>query len=128
MQKKLAKSLNEELMQVTYVAMIPDEVDAHGDITSEDEVRKAKESFNRALMKQNMANLFHITSTDTFSVLESYLSPCEMTLNGHYVKKGTWLMTLQVHDEDLWEMVKKGEVVGISIGAMAQVQDIEETE
>ena len=41
----LIKSENDELMQVTYVVMIPDEVDAHGDVTSEIEVRKAKESF-----------------------------------------------------------------------------------
>ena len=123
---KVAKSLNEELMQVTYVAMKADFTDAHGDYTSADEVRKAKESFNKALMKkQTMSNLFHMFETNTFDVIESYIAPADMSLNGHYVQKGDWLMTIQCNDESLWQMVKKGEVVGLSIGAVAQVENLE---
>jgi hypothetical protein len=119
------KSLDEELMQVTYVAM-QEGVDAHGDYTSAEEVRKAKESFNRALLKQNMSNLYHIAKTDAFSVIESYLMPCDSVLNGHFIAKGTWLATLQVHNPELWAMVKKQEVVGLSIGAVAKVEDLNE--
>ena len=117
---KVAKSLNKELMQVTYVAMKADFTDAHGDYTSGEEVRKAKESFNKALMKnQTMSNLFHMFETNTFDVIESFLAPADMSLNGHFVQKGDWLMTLQVNDDSLWSMIKDGDVVGISIGARA---------
>jgi hypothetical protein len=122
-QHKIAKSLNEELMQVTYVAMLPDSTDLHGDFTSAEEVRKAKESFNSSLQR---ANLFHMTMTDSFSVIESYLAPCDMELNEQFVAKGTWLMTLQVHDEDVWDMIKQDSVTGISIGAMASVEELED--
>ncbi len=123
----IIKSADEELKQVTYVAMVPDLTDAHGDVTSVDEVRKAKESFNKALMaNQKLSNLFHLYETNTFSVIESYLAPCDMVLNGHFVSKSTWLMTLQVHDDGLWEMVKSGEVVGLSIGALARVENLDE--
>jgi len=119
----VSKAVNEELKQVTYVAMLPDSVDLHGDYTSEEEVRKAKESFNRSNMQ---ANLFHVAMTDKFSVIESYLAPVDFILGDNFVKKGTWLMTLQVHDDDVWTLIKAGEINGISIGALASVETIEE--
>jgi hypothetical protein len=118
----ITKAVDEELKQVTYVAMIPDHTDLHGDYTSENEVRKAKESFNKSMMR---ANLFHMVMTDTFDVIESYLAPCDMVLNDQFVKKSTWLMTLQVHDDTLWQMIKDDEITGISIGALASVEDAE---
>jgi hypothetical protein len=118
----ITKAVDEELKQVTYVAMIPDHTDLHGDYTSEAEVRKAKESFNKSMMR---ANLFHLVMTDTFDVIESYLAPCDMILNDQFVKKSTWLMTLQVHDDTLWQMIKDDEVTGISIGALASVESID---
>ena len=122
---QVAKALNEELKQVTYVAMFPDSTDLHGDYTSAEEVRKAKESFNSSLQR---ANLFHMAMTDTFEVIESYIAPADMVLNSQAVTKGTWLMTLQVKDDNLWEMVKSGQVNGISIGAMAEVEELDDTE
>ena len=120
---QLAKSLNEELKQVTYVAMLPDSTDLTGDYTSAEEVRKAKESFNSS---QQRANLFHMSMTDTFSVIESYLAPADMILSNQAVLKGTWLMTLQINDDELWESVKSGDINGISIGAEALVETLED--
>jgi hypothetical protein len=119
----ITKALDEELKQVTYVAMLPDHTDLHGDYTSEAEVRKAKESFNKSMMR---ANLFHLVMTDTFDVIESYLAPCDMVLNDQFVKKSTWLMTLQVHDDSLWQMIKDDEITGISIGALANIEAADE--
>ena len=59
---QVVKSVNEELKQATFVVMVPDEVDLHGDIIAEDEVRKACHNFNKHC---NQANLFHITKTAT---------------------------------------------------------------
>lgn len=124
-QVSVTKSLDSELRQCLFIAM-QEGTDLHGDYTDAEEIRKAKESFNRALLKQNMANLFHMTSTDKFSILESYLAPCDMQIDEHFVQKGTWLMNLQIHDDKLWEMIKAGEINGISIGALAQVEPLEE--
>lgn len=118
--KPIAKSLNEELQQVTYVAMKPG-VDLHGDMVDLETVRLAKESFNKSAQR---ANLFHLTMTDAFEVIESYLIPCDVTLNEHFVEKGSWLMTLQIHDPDVWEMIKSEDINGISIGAMAEVEEL----
>lgn len=115
----IAKSMNEELMQVTYVAMRSNRCDLQDDYTSEDEVRKAKESFNKSPQR---ANLYHAHMTDSFEVIESYLAPSDLFINGIPVYKGEWLMTLQIHDIGLWENIKSGVVNGISIGAVADVE------
>lgn len=124
MKLPIAKAVDEELHQVTYVAMIPDHTDLHGDYTSAEEVRKAKESFNKSMQR---ANLFHLVMTDSFDVIESYLAPTDFVLEDKFVKKGTWLVTLQVHDTDtLWPLIKSGEINGVSIGALARVENLEE--
>lgn len=118
----IAKALNEELMQVTYVVMVPDEVDLHGDITDEQEVRKACHNFNTYC---GNANLFHAAETDTYSFVESYISPVEFELDGVTVKKGTWLAVLQCHSPELWSLIKSGEIAGVSIGAVASVEKLD---
>lgn len=116
---QITKSVNEELKQATFVVMVPEEVDLHGDVTTEDEVRKACHNFNKFCMK---ANLFHLVQTDTFEIAESYIAPTDFILGDKFVKKGTWLCTLQVLDDKLWQLIKSGEVNGVSIGAMAKVE------
>jgi hypothetical protein len=119
----IRKSKDEELKQVMYVAMSPDEVDLHGDITAEDEVRKACHNFNTFCRK---ANLFHVVETDTFSIVESYIAPVDFVLEDTLVKKGTWLVNLQIQNDEVWELVKSGDINGVSIGAFANVQEIGE--
>jgi hypothetical protein len=119
----VAKALNEELMQATFIVMVPNEVDAHGDTTSEDEVRKACHNFNKHSMQ---ANLFHMVQTDTFEFCESFISPTEMILGDKVVQKGSWLCTIQCLDDSLWTLIKSGDICGVSIGALAKVEDIEE--
>lgn len=119
----VAKALNEELQQVTYVAMKPG-VDLHGDMVDLETIRLAKESFNRQLRKANLANLYHISKTNDFDIIESYLAPTDMTLNGNFVQKGEWLVTLSVTNNELWGMIKSDEITGVSIGAMCNIEEI----
>lgn len=120
--KVVVKSLNEELKQALFVCMVPNEVDLHGDITSEDEVRKACHNFNKFC---SQANLFHIVKTESFEFAESYIAPTDFILGDKEVKKGTWLVNIQVNDDSLWELIKSGEINGVSIGALASVETLE---
>lgn len=119
---KIAKAVNEELKQATYVVLVPDEVDAHGDTISEDEVRKACHNFNKFSMQ---ANLFHLVESESFEFVESYVCPTDFILGDKEVKKGTWLATVQALDDNLWELMKSGEINGLSIGALAAVETLE---
>ena len=119
----VSKSTNEELQQATFVVMVPDETDLHGDVTTEDEVRKACHNFNKFSMK---ANLFHLVETDSFEFVESYVVPTDFILGDKFVKKGTWLCTIQCLDDGLWALIKSGDICSVSIGAMARVEVLEE--
>jgi len=119
----IAKAKDEVLKQALYVVLEPDTVDAHGDIYDAHEVRKACHNFNRS--HTVAANLFHMIETDGFSVAESYCSPVEMQIGEDIVKAGAWLVNLQFNDDELWAAANAGEFSGVSIGALAKVEEIE---
>lgn len=126
-QKKIdvVKSVNEEERLALFVAMEPDEFDAHGDTTSVQEVAKACHNFNEHCMR---ANLFHLVETEDAIIRESYIAPVEMQIGERNIKKGTWLQSWFFPETEtgdvLWQMVKDGEITGISIGARATVEEI----
>lgn len=122
---QVVKATNEELKQATFLVLAPDEVDLHGDIYSADEVRKACHNFNQHCMK---ANLLHLVETDTFDIVESYISPVDMVLNDVIIKAGSWMSVLQVNSEEIWSDIKNGSLTGVSIGGRATTEYLEEEE
>lgn len=120
---QVAKSVNEELKQATFLVLSPEEADLHGDIYSETEVRKACHNFNQHSMT---ANLLHLVDTDTFSIVESYVSPVNMVLNDKVIKAGSWLCTIQVHSDEVWSDIKSGSLTGVSISGIAKTEYLED--
>jgi len=128
-QQEITKSIDAENHYVTFVCMIPDEVDAHGDVVDADEIRKAMISFNKSTTKS--ANLFHMFKTDSFEIVESYTLPVEITMQNvegevQYLPKGTWLTTLEVNDDAVWQKILDGEYAGVSIGGRGRAETIEQ--
>jgi len=115
----LNKSLNEELRQATFIALEPETIDLHGDVYSVAEVRKACHNFNTFCEK---AYIDHAVETEEAKIVESYIAPADLEINGEAVKKGTWLAVFQFNDE-LWQEVKKGTYNGISIAAYATTEE-----
>lgn len=116
----ISKSLNEELMQGTFVVLEPEIADLHGDIYSEDEVRKACHNFNQYCEK---AYVDHAVETEDAKIVESYIAPSDLTINGVNVVKGTWLQVWQFN-EALWQVVKSDSKIGVSIGGYAKVEEL----
>jgi len=86
---------------------------------SEETVRKASELF---LMRanQNNATLEHEKKMlDGMSVVESWIIEDEKTdksrLYNFNLPKGTWMISMKVNNDDIWNKVKAGEVKGFSI-------------
>ena len=119
----ITKAVNEELKQATFLVLAPEEVDLHGDIYSAEEVRKACHNFNSHSMT---ANLLHLTTTDSFSIVESYIAPVDMVLNEKIIKAGSWCCVIQVHEDEIWTDIKKGNLTGVSVGCMAKTEYLEE--
>jgi len=118
------KSADTLLKQALYVVLVPDEIDAHGDMYDKDTVRKACESFNNSQTVK--ANLFHMIDSPVFETIESYIAPCDMTINQEVVKEGTWLAKLQFTNDEIFNGVLEGKYAGVSIGAMAEICELEE--
>lgn len=85
---------------------------------SENTVRKASELF---LMRsnQNNATLEHAKEIEGMSVVESWIIDDPKTdksqLYGFDLPKGTWMISMKVNNDDIWQRVKAGEVKGFSI-------------
>jgi len=86
---------------------------------SEDTIRKASELF---LMRsnQNNATLEHEKKMlDGMSVVESWIIEDEKkdksNFYGFNLPKGTWMISMKVNNDEIWNKVKAGEVKGFSI-------------
>lgn len=123
------KSVETEERKALFVVLEPDVVDLHGDTYDSKEVEKAAINFNKHCQK---ANFFHKVELQEAEILQSYITPAAFeleTLDGKQtIKKGTWLQEWYFPDTDvgntLWDGVKSGEFNGVSIGAKATVEDL----
>ena len=123
---RIEKATNEMERKALFVAMVPDEPDAHGAVTSAKEIEKAMHNFNTHCMK---ANLFHAIETQEAEIVQSYTTPVDMYIGDEFITKGTWLQEWYFPEtevgEMIWQKVLSGEINGISIGARGIVEDIE---
>lgn len=84
-------------------------------------------SFNIHCMK---ANKFHQVETEDAKILESYISPVEMNIDGKLIKEGTWLQKWYFPETEegqkLWDGVKSGKYNGLSIQGKAKPENIDD--
>jgi hypothetical protein len=52
-------------------------------------------------------------------IVETYLAPCDMMINGQAVKAGSWMLGV-VWSPEYFEKILAGERVGFSLGGLAQ--------
>lgn len=99
------------------IVLEPETVDAQKDIYSAEEIRNAAHRF---MEEFRHLGLMHRTRLDgRLKILETYIAPQDLTINGQRVRKGTWLMAVRVLDNALWQAVKEGKLTGFSIGGSA---------
>ena len=51
-------------------------------------------------------------------MVESWIAKADFEIEGQTVKKGTWLMTVEVSDEAVWDGIEKGDITGFSMGGI----------
>lgn len=127
-QVEVTKAVDDEQRMAMFVVLAPDEVDLHGDTYSAEEVEKACNNFNTHC---NKANLFHKVETEEAKIVQSFISPSDFTLeDGREITKGTWVQWWSFPETDLgeeiWKAVKAGEITGVSIGAKAYVEKLDD--
>lgn len=117
---KLAKADEAERV-VTGVVLQPNAVDAHGDIVSAAVVKKAAYNFLAKYNQNATLGVQHKMFGQDLDLVESYVTQGDMKLGEDDIPEGTWVMSVRVNDDELWEAVQEGDLTGFSIGATATV-------
>jgi hypothetical protein len=104
------------------IAYPADDVDAHGDFTTADELEKAAWDF----MARPLAGTDHADGTDEAGrVVESYIyrGP-EWAVEEQTIDNGDWMLGV-VWSEETWSRITAGELTGFSIQGFAQREETE---
>lgn len=115
--------VDSETHYVTGIVYEPLTEDAHGNFMTESEIRKAAYWFAKNGDKVDLQHSFE--QADGVSVVETYVTPSDMDVEGQPVIKGTWLMTVEVENAEIWDKVQKGEVTGFSMGGIGKYSETE---
>lgn len=121
---KILKTLEEH--QILGVVLEPDTVDLQDDILTAEVIETAAYDYN--IRSRRLKIMHEEEALGRIEVLESYIAPVEMDIDGQIVTKGTWLMRIRINDLELWERFKSGELDGLSIGGFAKSIPVEEEE
>lgn len=112
-----------ETHYVTGIVYEPLVEDAHGNFMTEEEIRKAAYWFAKNGDSVDLQHSFE--PVDGVTVVETYIAPSSMEIEGEAIVKGTWIMTAEVKNPDIWGKIEKGEVTGFSMGGIGKYSDVE---
>lgn len=110
---------------VTGIVYEPDVLDAHDEFMTEGEIEKAAHLFMKEFRQVDKQHDF---TSGYGEVIESWVAKSEMKLEDQDIKKGTWLMSVHVTDDDTWEGIQKGEITGFSMGGVGERVEHEDDE
>lgn len=97
----------------------PDRPDAHGDYMTADEIKKAAYKFMKELRLDQVDHQHNNETTPGVQVVESFIARKDDPL----FIPGSWVIGVHVPDDGLWQSIKKGEINGFSLEALALAED-----
>lgn len=113
----LSKSVEKRIVSGVLIAP---QTDLQGDYTSPEEIEKAAYGYMVEYRKSAGNAVQHAPEfNEQLYVVESYIAPCDLTIGTQAVAKGSWVVSLYVADDAVWESIKKGELTGFSYSGTA---------
>lgn len=119
---RVIKSEDDEKRLVYGVVYEPNITDSHNDFADETTIEKAAHEF---MLKYRQIDKDHDFQAGVGEVVESYIAPADMEVNGETITKGTWVLVTKA-TEEVWEAIKKQEYKGYSLAGVAETEVIEE--
>jgi len=128
--------IDEEEHVVKMIVLEPEVVDNYGHLVSGEEIRNAMYVWmehyrNCEVMHRDRAgNLFPLEErilgpddavwrggwNEEFAILECYQAPTDYFEEDQVVRKDSWILTLRIKNEEIWQKIKNKELTGASIG------------
>jgi hypothetical protein len=117
---------DEEKRLVYGIVYSPNQIDAHGDFATADEIEKAMELFMKA------SNTNAIDTQHNLQIAENcFIRECWIVKENDAVfpdEIGAWAVCIKVDNEYVWEKVKSGEYTGLSMYGFANKVPVEESD
>lgn len=126
--KKKIQFLDEEKQIITGPVLIPDikifRIDGNGNeyyvYADSETISKAQQLFAKNKYTDKITLMHSKDITGSGYIFESWIKQSENDKSndmGIDVPIGTWLVSMKIEDEKIWELIKKGEIKGFSIEA-----------
>lgn len=113
--------VNDETHYITGIVYEPMVEDAHGNYMTEEEIQKAAYWFAKNGDQVDLQHSFE--AVEGIAVVENYIAPSDMQVGGTLVSKGTWMMTAEVINPEVWKAVQRGEITGFSMGGIGRYSE-----
>jgi hypothetical protein len=120
---KIITKADDEQQLVYGVVYEPEVEDAHGDSMTSDEIEKAAHKFLKDFRNIDTQHDFDAGAGE---LVESYIAPVDMDIDGEIITKGSWVIVTKA-TEEIWESIKKGEFTGYSMAGTAETIEKQET-
>ncbi|HZW38305.1 MAG TPA: XkdF-like putative serine protease domain-containing protein [Ignavibacteriaceae bacterium] len=115
------KKVDDEKNIIYGIVYSPDEVDLQGDTASAEVINEMAYQFMKSSRTRNIDHQHNENPVDAY-IAESWLIK-----KGDPVfpneKEGSWAVAIKIDDKDLWQLVKSGEISGLSIGGFADIEE-----
>lgn len=106
---------------VTGIVYEPMTEDTDGNYMTEEEIAKAAHWFMKNSGAPDVQHCFE--KAEGVEVVESYVAKSDMEIEGTPVTKGTWLMTMEVTNGEIWDSIQKGAITGFSMGGVGNYSE-----
>lgn len=131
-QSEIKFQVNDEKREITGPVILCDQLVYRRDRQGEYYIRFGKDVIKKMAIEffkrdtQNNGNVMHQIDVDGVTFFESYIinkergiCPVEFSDIPDY----SWMVTAKVENDDLWELIKKGEIQGFSIDCTAEFRE-----
>ena len=93
------------------------QLDTQQDFIRPDELRKAAWNFMaKSYMKKGHTVGNQHKGEAEATVVESYITPVDMEVGGELWKAGSWVVSVKIDDDAIWQKVESGELNAFSLG------------
>ena len=119
--KTIGRIIKADNHYVTGIVYEPLVEDSQGDFMTADEIQKACYWFAKNGDAVDIQHNFE--AHNGISVVENWVEKADTEIDGEKIVKGTWLVTAEVSDNDIWNKITKGEITGFSMGGTGKYSE-----
>lgn len=118
----LKKTADDPELRIVWAEVFaPDRPDAAGDFMTPETIREMAYEFMRKQELGNVDQMHDNKTTEGVQIIESFI----VRKGDPDFIEGAWVVAVHVDDDETWEKVKKGELNGFSLEALAMTEELE---